>query len=511
MFVGGLFLGMLLGACAGGLFIWAATRARFAGDLAAARGGALENERMAQVLHAEAQASCAAATARLDETSKRLAELTLEHDARSRELEAARAETAAAVAQQAVVTARSEEERRAAADKLALLEDVVRRWDVKQREAFESLSSDALRRNNQSFLELAKEALGTYQEQATGELERRKQAIDALVAPVRETLDKFDARVADVEKARIDAYSSLKQQMISLAETQQHLHSETSNLVKALRAPNVRGRWGEIQLRRVVELAGMLEHCDFAEQQTVNTDDGRFRPDVIVRLPGGRTVVVDAKTPLDAYLAALEAPDDVARADLLRRHAKQVRDHVSKLSSKQYWAQLSQTPDFVLMFIPGETFFSAALEQDPGLFEFGAEQRVMIASPTTLITHLQSVAYGWRQEQIERNAQQISALGRVLYDRLQTMAEHFDGIGRNLERTVEAYNKTVGSLESRVMVQARRFSELGVSTPAELPELTTVDRSTRSLRPATMPLALDAAGDDAVDADAPPEFLTAGA
>ncbi len=515
MFVGGLFLGLALGGAFGAALVWAATRARYAGDLAAARGGALENERMSQVLLAEAQRGCADAKARHEEGALRVAEMTAELERRAQDYDALRVVAAASNAARADVQARLEEERRAGAEKVAELRQIAAQAERTLREAFESLSSEALRRNNQSFLELAKETLASYQEQATGELERRKQAIDALVQPVRETLDRFDAKIQDVEKARLEAYSSLREQVVALGATQQTLHAETSNLVKALRAPNVRGRWGEIQLRRVVELAGMLEHCDFSEQQTVTSEDGRFRPDVVVRMPGGRVVVVDAKTPLDAYIAALEAPDEVMRNELLRRHARQVRDHVAKLSSKQYWAQFAQTPDFVFMFIPGETFFSAALQQDPGLIEYALEQKVTLASPTTLISMLQAVAYGWRQEQVEENAQQISALGRTLYERLQTMAGHFENVGRSLDRTVDEYNKTVGSLEGRVMVQARRFSELGVSTQAELPELTTVDRTTRALRASSIPLALDAPedeledSDEPADIDAPPEFLAA--
>lgn len=512
MFVGGLFVGLLIGACAGALVAWLAGRARYAGDLAAVRAGSQENERMGQVLLAEKQAAWADASARLDETARRLSGVLSEAERREEDLAAARAANAGLRAANAALEARAEEERRAAAEKLDLLESVARQADVALREAFESLSSDALRRNNASFLELARETLGAFQQHASGDLERRQQAIDALVQPVRETLSKFEAKIDDVEKARVDAYATLQQQVRTLGETQQHLHEETSNLVKALRAPAVRGRWGEIQLRRVVEMAGMLEHCDFNEQQTIASDDGRFRPDLVVRLPGGRVIVVDAKTPLDAYLAALEARDDVLRAELLQRHAKQVREHVAKLSSKQYWGQLSPTPDFVFMFIPGETFFSAALQQDPALIEYGVAQRVMLASPTTLITLLQTVAYGWRQEQIEQNAQQISALGRTLYERLQTMASHFDEVGRKLDGTVEAYNRTIGSLESRVLVQARRFGELGVATTNELPELTTVDRSSRALRPSSMPLLEDTVDStDDADIDKPPEFLAADA
>jgi DNA recombination protein RmuC len=344
------------------------------------------------------------------------------------------------------------------------------------------LSSEALRQNSQSFLELAKTSLGEFQQVATGDLDKRQTAIAELVKPIRESLAKVDTKLQDVEKARVEAYSQLREQVKTLGTSQQHLESETANLVKALRTPNVRGRWGEIQLRRVVELAGMLDHCDFREQQTVTTDDGRFRPDVVVQLPGRKQVVVDAKAPLMSYLQALEATDDDEREAMYRDHARQVREHVTRLSSKAYWSQFSSTPEMVIMFLPGETFFSAALQYDPTLIEFGVEQRVIIASPTTLIALLRSVAYGWRQEQIAENAQEISRLGRDLYERLLTMSAHFDDIRKGLDRTVEAYNRTVGSYEGRVLVAGRRFKELGATSLDDLPEAGVIERASRALQ-----------------------------
>ena len=381
-------------------------------------------------------------------------------------------------AERAASAARLEAERRLAAEKLALLKEA----ETRLREAFASLSADALRNNAQSFLDLAKTSLAEHQRAAATDLQAREQAVSEMVKPLRESLDKVGTTLQQVEKDRAGAYSALAKQIEIVAAGQQELQAETANLVKALREPKARGRWGEIQLRRVVELAGMLDHCDFYEQQSMPTEESRLVPDLVVRLPGGRRLIVDAKVPLTAYLLAIEAPDDETREAQLKDHARQVRDHMKKLSAKAYWDQVQPAPEFVVMFLPGEPFFSAALLHDPTLVEWGVGERVILASPITLIALLRAVAYGWRQEQIAENAQQISDLGREMYDRVRVVTEHLEHLGTALNRAVEAYNLTLGSMETRLLATGRRLKDLGAHNGKELPDVQEIDRVARAPR-----------------------------
>lgn len=357
----------------------------------------------------------------------------------------------------------------------ALLDDARNRLA----DAFKALSGEALKSNNAAFLELARKAFETLVAEARGDLGKRQEAIDGLVKPLAETLRKYEEQLRALEASRQKAYGSLEEQLRMLSATHQQLQKETGNLVTALRTPQVRGRWGECTLRRVVELAGMSQHCDFTEQLTVEHENGRLRPDMVVHLPAGRTIVIDAKCSLAAYLDALSAETDEQRRHCLERHAQQLRAHMESLAGKAYWESLDHTPEIVVMFIPGESFFAAAVDCDRSLIEDGMQKRVVLATPTTLLALLRAIAYGWRQEQIAASAREISELGRQLYERLRTMAGHLGDVGRAIRRLTESYNGAVGSFEARVLASARRFRELGAASGAEIEVLEPLDTTPR--------------------------------
>jgi DNA recombination protein RmuC len=375
---------------------------------------------------------------------------------------------------------RLEEEREQSQEKLKLVTEAQRALEM----SFKSLSADALKSNNQSFLDLAKASLAEFQQGAKGDLDKRQVAIDAMIAPVKASLEKVDEKIGALEKAREQAYGEIRQQFTQMAEVQLQLRDETSNLVKALRHPHVRGRWGEVQLRRVVEMAGMMKHCDFVEQESAEGDEGKLlRPDLIVRLPGGRQIVVDSKAPISAYMDAHEATSEEVRKAKILLHAQLMRGHLQSLAKKNYWEQFQPTPEVVVMFIPGEAFFSAALEADPELLDSGFGQNVIIASPASLMALLKAAAYGWRQESIAENAREISQLGQELHTRLSVMVEHLSKLGNNLKSATDSYNSAIGSFETRVLVTARKFKELGsTSQDAEIIELRPVDGGVRRLQ-----------------------------
>lgn len=338
-------------------------------------------------------------------------------------------------------------------------------------DAFHALSGEALKQNNDAFLKLASVTFEALQAKAEGDLAQRQQAIDGLVKPLHESLQRYEEQIRHLERSRQSAYGGLDQHLKLLAESHQRLQQETGNLVKALRAPTVRGQWGEITLKRVAELAGMVDHCDFAEQATAGDEDHRIRPDMVVQLPGGRQIIVDAKTVLAAYLDAHEAHTDEQRTEALRRHAEQVRSRMDELSLKAYWNQFDRAPEFVVLFLPGEQFLGAALDQNPRLIEEGFARRVVLATPATLIALLRAVAYGWQQDQLNAHAEEAGRLGKDLFERMAVLAEHLNDVGQALGKSVSAYNRAVGSLETRILPAARRFKELGVSSEKDIPLL----------------------------------------
>jgi len=455
-----LLLGIGVGAGVAGTALYVLARSRYA---AGRDAGAADRARL---------------EAELEAARRDVAQLREDASRREQDLEARRGEIAALGEQRAELRERLDQERRQAEEKLKLLEQARSQLS----DAFKGLSADALKSNNQQFLELARSTLEKFQQGARDDLGARQKAIEQLTRPIRERLDRFDTKLGDLEKSRVGAYRALEEQVRSLVnEHIPRLHDETAKLVKALRQPAARGRWGEVQLRRVVEMAGMTEHCDFSEQVSASGENGRLRPDLIVHLPGDRRIVVDAKAPVEAYLEAVEAGDEDARNRALVRHARQVREHIGKLGSKRYFEQFDPAPEFAVLFVPGEAFFSAALAQEPGLIEYGAEQRVIPASPTTLIALLKAVAYGWRQEALARNARDVAALGKELYDRLGTLIGHWNTVGQRLNQAVDAYDKSVGTLESRVLVSARRFQELKIGAAEDRHEAARVGRTARTM------------------------------
>ncbi len=415
--------------------------------------------------------------ARFEAQAQRVPVLERELSAARVRIEEREARLGEAQVRMAEVLTRLSESERAAAGKL----EVIARAETSMKDAFQALSMEALDQSRAAFLDQAQATFGQFRESALRDFAAKETTFAQLVSPIRESLSRFETHVHDLEHKRTEAYSGLSEQFALFKEGQALLRGETEKLVTALRAPSVRGRWGEFQLRRVVEMAGMVQHCDFVEQSTIQGEDGRLRPDLIVHLPGGKTVVVDAKVPLSAYLDAKDARDENSRRELIQHHARQLRKHVGELSDKSYADQLSSSPDFVVMYVPIESAFADAVQADPSLLDDAVEGNVIPAGPMTLLSLLKGAAYGWRQERIAESAEQISELGKELYNRISVMANHMNGIGEALGRATLAYNKAVGSIESRVLVQARRFKDLGAAAGEDIPEVETISQVPRQL------------------------------
>ncbi len=348
-------------------------------------------------------------------------------------------------------------------------------------DTFSALSSKALKHNTEEFLKLAQQNLARFQSQARGDLEQKEKAIEQLVKPVREALEKTERQIQTIEKERKEAYGALHKHIETMNITQEALRDQTQNLVQALRRPEVRGQWGELTLKRLAELAGMVEHCDFYQQENIQTDEGRQRPDMIVRMPDGREIVVDVKTPLDAYLNAIESKEDEQREQAMQRHARNVRQRVNELAGKAYWNQFSQSPEFVVLFIPGDQFLSAALDVDHKLMEDALARHVILATPTSFVALLRAVAYGWRQEQLAKNAEHIKKVGEELYQRLATFTAHLQKMGRSLDSTIKHYNSAVGSFDSRILPSAQKFREMGISSTKEVTTQEQIETGVRQI------------------------------
>jgi DNA recombination protein RmuC len=430
---------------------------------------------------AEAERRTAAAEAKTAAADATSAELRKQYDEirhrTSEELERLRVE----LSSEREAKVRAETEKQDLGQRLENEKRLLAEAEEKLKDSFRALAGTTLENSNKAFLSLAKETFDKILAEARGDLGKREEAITGLVRPLAESLKSFDEHVRSLETRRQEAYASLKENLRGLSESQDKLQRETANLVTALRTPQIRGRWGEMTLKRVVELAGMSEHCDFTEQLSVATEQGRIRPDLIVHLPAGREIVVDAKVSLAAYLDALAAESELARKEALARHAAQIRAHMMALSARSYWEQFDKAPEFVVMFIPGESFFAAAADSDHELIEDGMKKRIVLSTPTTFIALLQAIAYGWKQEQIAENAQAISELGKQLYERMRTLADHLSDVGSGLEKASSAYNGAVASLETRVLPAARRFRELGAATGNDITAIEPVDIQPRQL------------------------------
>jgi len=498
-------IGVGVGMVIGGGALWFITRAQAQtirtqtqADSAADRARALESLAQKDREIAHLKTVLGQTTTKLDgamgeirtETARRsqaegklshLADLQARLADREQQLQAVQAEYANLRARFVEAQARSHSEQQGFQEKLALLDRAQQEFS----HTFKALSADALQQTNRSFIEFAEAKLNLFQQQAEGGLKLREQAIQKLVDPLESSLAGVHQHLRELEHARIDAYAGVSEQLKGLLDSQLHLQRETANLTQALRAPQVRGRWGEIQLKRVVEIAGMLEHCDFYQQETLPTSEGSLRPDMIIRLPNQRNIIVDSKAPLQAYLDSLEAQDDASRRAKLKDHARHIGRHLKQLSTKAYWDQLAVSPEFVVLFLPGEVFFSAALEQDPSLIEAGVSQRVILATPTTLIALLKAVAYGWQQDKIAENARYISELGQELYERTRTFTGHLVKMRKGLDSTVKAFNTAVGSFEARVLVSARRFHDFGVGGTEPIEPLDGLERTPRLIQGAT--------------------------